>query len=503
MEVDLDGAEEAFRRASELAADVGDERREAAATRELGVIAVSRVRTWFVEQVHAGRGAEFARRLASGETVEDILKSFPIAPLVRQADALFTHAMDVYERLGDRRGVMSTVIAMAFINYAPVIHLASSARHIEEIRRVTQRMNAMVTESERARLDLQMLYGVQVYSLAKVVPDLALARGEDAYRSARVAGDRSIEFLAAGGMALGHVDLGELDEAERWLDRASAAASSAPTPVRARQLEMWRGIVSAAAGDADGMRTHLERAAQMATDQGRSAARCEALARLALEASRLGAESGDAALLHSAERAAIEAKDMLPLLTGHPPWGAQADAAIARVALASADMDRAVGAAMSALQGLEDALHEDMNLDVLLPAAAAILAGGPPEAQTKIRDWVQSQLAGVAQRTLDEDVRVRWLRGPVGRELARLAGPIGTLTVQPSPDADEPHLPELVEGDTDLLRLLMGGNTNRELADSLGITEEAVARRLGEVFARIGASSRAEATSFAFRGNLV
>jgi DNA-binding NarL/FixJ family response regulator len=240
----------------------------------------------------------------------------------------------------------------------------------------------------------------------------------------------------------------------------------------------------------------------MATDQGRSAARCEALARLALEAARLGAESGDAALLHSAERAALEAKGMLPLLTGHPPWGAQADAAIARIALASADMDRAVAAAMSALQGLEDALHEDMNLDVLLPAAAAILAGGPPEAQAKIRDWVQSQLAGIAQRTLDEDVRVRWLRGPVGRELARLAGPLGTLKIQPSPDADAPHL-ELVEGDADLLRLLMGGNTNREMADSLGITEEAVARRLGEVFARIGASSRAEATSFAFRGNLV
>jgi DNA-binding NarL/FixJ family response regulator len=502
IEVDFDAAEEAFRLARGLAAELGDEPNEAAATRELGVITVSRVRAWFVEQLQAGRGAEFARRIASGETVKEVLATIAVAPLLGEADVLFTRALEIYERLGDRRGVMSTVIAMAFINHGAVIHLASSARHIEEIRRVTQRMSAMVTESERARADLQMLYGVQVYALAKVVPDLALARGEDAYRSARVLGDRSIELLAAGGMVLAHVQLGELDEAERWLDRASAAASSAPTPVRARQVETWRGIFRSAAGDFRGMRTHLESAVQMAADQGRAAARCEALARLALESARCGVLGRDEELLHRAERAALEAKDILPILSGHAPWGAQADAAISQVALARGDIERAVAAASTALQALEDALHEDMNLDVLLPAAAAILAGGPPKAQAEIREWLQIQSAGIAQRTLDEDIRVRWLRGPVGRELARLAGPIEGLKTKPS-QAKDAQLSGLVEGDADLLRLLMGGETNREIADGLGISEEAVARRLGEVFVRIGASSRAEATSFAFRGNLL
>ncbi len=133
-----------------------------------------------------------------------------------------------------------------------------------------------------------MIYGVQVFARAKVVPDLALSRGEEAHRHARTLGDRSLEFATAAGLALTYLELGELDEAERWLDRAAAGAAAEPTPLRARQLEAVRGQLRACRGDADGMREHLERAVQLATEQGRPAARCEALARLALEAAALG-----------------------------------------------------------------------------------------------------------------------------------------------------------------------------------------------------------------------
>jgi DNA-binding NarL/FixJ family response regulator len=43
------------------------------------------------------------------------------------------------------------------------------------------------------------------------------------------------------------------------------------------------------------------------------------------------------------------------------------------------------------------------------------------------------------------------------------------------------------------------GKTNHEIAEEIGLDEQAVARRLGELFARMGASSRAEATALAFR----
>ena len=50
-----------------------------------------------------------------------------------------------------------------------------------------------------------------------------------------------------------------------------------------------------------------------------------------------------------------------------------------------------------------------------------------------------------------------------------------------------------------MLHLLTEGQTNREIAEDLGIPEDEVARRLREIFTAIGASSRAEATTFAFR----
>jgi tetratricopeptide (TPR) repeat protein len=255
--------------------------------------------------------------------------------MLAEAGKLHEQALDIYERLGDRTGVMSTIIAMAYVNYTPVVAVTGSARHLEEIRRVTGRISSMVTESERARQELQMLYGIHVYALAKIVPDLMITRGAEAHRAARLVGDQTIEFAAAGGMVLAHLQMGELDEAARWLEVAAESAASYHTPVRARQLELWRGLHSAAAGDARGMREHLERAVELATQQGRSAARCEASSWLAVEAARLGSQSADEELLQLAERAASQVKEMAASLPGHPPWSARPTRPSARCGVAS------------------------------------------------------------------------------------------------------------------------------------------------------------------------
>jgi len=96
---------------------------------------------------------------------------------------------------------------------------------------------------------------------AKLVPDLALTRGEQAFQTARTTGDRRIEFLAAGGIALEHLELGDAEAADTWLDRAAAAAAAAPTPHRAWQLEEWRARAAASRGDLGGRRDHFDRAA--------------------------------------------------------------------------------------------------------------------------------------------------------------------------------------------------------------------------------------------------
>ncbi len=496
-EVDLDGADEAFRRAIELARELGDDPTLAAALREAGVVQLGRVRAWFVEQMQLGAHIAIGRRVAAGEVLEEMLPEFPIAPVVYEASALFEEALELFERLGDRRGVMASIIAMGYLNWAPDIHLGSgAARHIEEIRRLTSKAKAFTNESERAAFEAQMLYGVHVFARAKVIPDLALSRGEQAHAHAREIGDRSLEFLAAGGTAMAHLDMGEVEEARSWLDRAAAIASEHPTPLRARRLETWRGLARSTAGDAAGMRQHLERAVQLASASGLAAVKCEALGRLALEASRLGVELADDDLLELAERSAAEAAGLAAALPGHPPWGAEADAALAQVELSRGRTEEAAEHARAAMASLESGMHEDRYLDVVLPVANALMESEAPEWEA-MQSQLRLTLAMIAQRTMDEDVRVRWFRGPTGREMTRLAGPIEDASIVA--DGTGPREGGgAEEEDAQLLRSLVQGKTNREIADEIGIGEEAVTRRLGELFARIGASSRAEATAFAF-----
>jgi DNA-binding NarL/FixJ family response regulator len=501
-EVDLDASQETFERAAALAEELGDEAALAAASRELGCIHIGRVRAWFVEQVKAGRTFPILARAAGGEPVADIVESLPIASNGHAAAAYLQRALELFEKIGDRRGVMSSIIAMAYLNFGPDIHIGSNpAQRIEEIRRLSTRMRSLSKESERAAADAQMAYGVHVFARAKVIPDLAISRGQEAYEAARTLGDLGLEFLAAGGTAMAFLDLGDDDEAERWLALASQAVTASPTPLRVRRLEFWRGLARAAAGDAAGMRAHFEQALRAATEQGRAAGRCEILARMALEAARLGAVQNDDELLALAERWAGEAKELVPFFVGHQPWGAQADAALAEVALARGDLAAAGLAGAAATQSIAEAMREDVYPELLLPTARAVLAGGSDEAKEMVQGFLRILLAFTAIRTVDEEVRARWFKGPIGREWSRLAGPGGDGALAGA--AGDGALTSLSEDERRLLGLLTEGMTTKEIAVRMAATEESVRLALQEMFAKIGASSLGEATAFALREGVI
>ena len=499
-EVDLDAAQEAFERAATLAEGLGNDAALAAASRELGCIQIGRVRAWFVDMVMSGEQFPILARAAAGENVDDILVTLPIAPNAIAARELLQRALELFEKIGDRRGVMSSIIALAYHRFGAEIHIGSNAaQRIEEIRRLSTRMRSLTKESERAAADAQMAYGVHVFARAKVIPDLAVSRGEEAYQAAKTLGDLGLEFLAAGGTAMAYLDLGQNDDAERWLDLASQAVVAAPTPLRARRLEFWRGLARASAGDAVGMREHFERALQAATEQGRAAGRCEILARMAIEAARLGGEQGDDELLTVAEGWAKEAKELAPFFVGHQPWGAQADAALAEVALARGDLESAGRHGMEAMQAMMAAMREDVYPELFLPTARAVLAAGPEPAKEMARAFLQVLLAFTVLRTEDDDVRARWFRGPIGREWSRLAGPVGDGPVGGGPVAGGTNgaLASLSEDERRLLGLLTEGTPTAEVADRMGISQDAVRLKLQEMFAKIGATSRGDATVFA------
>jgi DNA-binding NarL/FixJ family response regulator len=58
----------------------------------------------------------------------------------------------------------------------------------------------------------------------------------------------------------------------------------------------------------------------------------------------------------------------------------------------------------------------------------------------------------------------------------------------------------LDDSDRQVLHLLTQGSTNLEIAAELGVSEDGVAQRLARLIAQLGVSTRAEATSLAFRG---
>ncbi|HEY7268736.1 MAG TPA: AAA family ATPase [Dehalococcoidia bacterium] len=499
LEADIDGAAAAYEDAATIARRLGDDRRLAAAVRELGIIAVSRVRAWFVESMRAGANVEISKRIVAGEKLEDILPTLPIAPVVMQAGAHFTEALDIYERMGDLQGAMSTIIAIAFMSWAPQIHLGGSAKRIEELRRLSTRMKSLTKESDRQLADAQMLFGSHVYSRAKVFPDVAITKGIEAYNAARALGDSSLEFAAAGGTAMAHAETGAIADAEKWLTRASDVASAEPTPHRARQLLVWRGGIRAAAGDAAGMQEQLQRAVQLAMDQGRPAARCETLALMASEAARLGAEGNDDALLALAERSANDAKTIALQLPGQPLWDAIADAALARIAAARGQPEQALEPARASVAALDRAQREDAHLEIVLPAAAAIIAGGAADEAAAIRERLRMTLAMISAHIIDEGVRAAWFRTWRGRELTRLAA----IDAPSHASGEGAEAAGLEDDDIVFLSYLSQGLTNAEIAAAMGSTEETVNRRLTDLFGKIGASSRAGATTAALLGGLI
>ena len=61
----------------------------------------------------------------------------------------------------------------------------------------------------------------------------------------------------------------------------------------------------------------------------------------------------------------------------------------------------------------------------------------------------------------------------------------------------------LSEREAQVLRLLAAGKTNRDIAEELFISEKTVARHVSNIFDKLGVSSRAGATAWAYQHNLI
>ena len=69
--------------------------------------------------------------------------------------------------------------------------------------------------------------------------------------------------------------------------------------------------------------------------------------------------------------------------------------------------------------------------------------------------------------------------------------------------ADRTPRSVLSDRECEVIRLVAAGHTNREIAGELTISEHTVARHVQNIFAKLGISSRAAATAYAYEHRIV
>jgi DNA-binding NarL/FixJ family response regulator len=187
----------------------------------------------------------------------------------------------------------------------------------------------------------------------------------------------------------------------------------------------------------------------------------------------LAAGDGEAARTATEELAALAVRLDAPMLRS------LADQARGAVLLADGDTRDALDALRSAWSTWQSigAPYESARVRALIGAACRSLG-----------DHDAAELELDAARATFESLGA-------APELARLA---------PSAPAARAGLPDgLTAREAEVLALVAAGKTNREIAEALVISDHTVRRHLQNVFAKIGVTSRAGATAYAFTHGLV
>ena len=481
--VDIEGAADAYAKAWDLASKLDDLPTMAAVRREQGVVVIGQIRK-FMQDILDVHPEIKADPTMDPHDIPEVVQGF------EQFRVYANEAVEMYEKLGDQRGVMSSLIAYAYANVIEDTTHGHAGR-VEQIRRLRKNLSRMTSQSEIYQSDAYMLYSVHVYARGHGPADLELARGIEAHEAARAIGMANLEFLAAGGVALAYAGLGDIPAADTWLGTAGAAALSSASALPERQLETWRGLVRAAAGDAAAMRMHLERALTLASERGSPAGRCELLALLAMGSARFGADLGDAELLSAAEGWAnevIKLSHQLP--ESDAPWLGEAHAALGQIARARGDVDTAFEHGMASINELR---RTRQLYTFLYPEWRLLTARGVEGFEdpliTEFLMGVRIDFMMATFQTADDSIRAKWLATPIIAELAErsgLAEAVRTEATGATVDA------ALSERGVVILRRVMAGETNSQIAAALEIEEAEVAKELAAVYEELGVSSKAQ-----------
>jgi DNA-binding NarL/FixJ family response regulator len=204
-------------------------------------------------------------------------------------------------------------------------------------------------------------------------------------------------------------------------------------------------------------------------------------------------------------------------------WGmALALAALGRISLDENDLAAAEAAYQQSLLFSRE-LGDRHGVARSLEGMAAVAAAREPDqavqligAAAALRERAAAPLSEIDRKFLHK--RLAPAYSALGQERsAALIGSAKTMSldeavglalgaVLPEPDAalssvSEP-VPSLTHREIEVLRLIASGHTNKEIAGTLVLSERTVERHISNLYAKIGARGRADATTYALRHDL-
>ncbi len=194
-------------------------------------------------------------------------------------------------------------------------------------------------------------------------------------------------------------------------------------------------------------------------------------------------------------------------------------AAYAEVALAVGDVETARHAAEELGTIAADFDSPYLRAVGVYARGSVLLAGGDPAAACAAlrRSWlawqeldapyeaarVRLRMAQACRRMNDDDTAAMELDA-ARRVFEQLgAAPALAQVAEVATNAPAGAASGLTARELQVLRLVATGATNREIADTLVISQKTVARHVGNIFTKLAVTSRAAATAYAYRHELV
>jgi len=191
--------------------------------------------------------------------------------------------------------------------------------------------------------------------------------------------------------------------------------------------------------------------------------------------------------LGDAEQAARHYPDLLAC-QGQHHWFLM-DRILGQVALLCGDLS-AAAAHLTAAEAVarREGLRPDLARILAVQADLALAQGGP----------------GSAARARDRLGQARTILRELGMtdELRRVRQRLRTLPHQPSARPGSPLPAGLSPREAEVLRLVAAGQSNRQIAQALSLSESTIAKHLTSIFTKTGADNRAAAAAFAIRHGL-